>query len=197
MNQQSPEPQKRAAEEAQMLDRLAQIWQTCRKRDLESRRQMGELLNEQLGPPTQSQDYGAGTLKKASKRLRISESELSRMRWFAYHFASLAALKKARRDADTWSKVKTELARRNPKGGQRTGGSRPAEDQAPSVGRLVRSLGSAVAQLTRLVSELAEQDEAAVLEAFRQLQEAAQARFPQLFEPSCVSEAACSHSGTG
>lgn len=73
-----------AKDDAQFVGELAKIWVTHNKRSLEARSEIGKRLNDRLGPPTERQPRGRSLLKKAALRLQISESELNRMRWFAY-----------------------------------------------------------------------------------------------------------------
>lgn len=92
--------------------KLSQMWQTNHRDDLKLRHLTGEWLNEQHGPPTKRQAYGEGTLRQYVEKLGVAESDLSRMRWFAFYFKSLKELKEKEPTATTWTKVKDVIARR-------------------------------------------------------------------------------------
>jgi hypothetical protein len=112
----------------QLLNRLVKLKQARDAKDMETRHEMGKLLNERLGPPTERQNYGEAILKQAAKRLQISVSELNRMRWFAHLFSDFAALRTARPAIRSWMQFKAALPSLKP----RKGG---AAKQTPSVNR--------------------------------------------------------------
>jgi hypothetical protein len=91
------------------LDLLAERWQNYEGVGLEIRHEMGKLLNDSFGPPTKRQDRGKGTLKEAAEKLKTTESELSRMRWFAHLFRSSEDLGENHTDVTTWTAVKQLL----------------------------------------------------------------------------------------
>lgn len=70
--------------DAQLLRDLAKLWATYRRHTLEVRRETGVRLNKRLGSPTKPQAQGRAVLKKVAKTLAIAESDLNRMRWYAY-----------------------------------------------------------------------------------------------------------------
>ena len=132
----------------QFLTKLTRLWKSHHKADLVLRWKTGKLLNKRLGLPKGRQSYGRAVVKKASKLLGLATSELSRMRWFAYHFTGLKDLKQKHPNADSWTKVKELLPTLNsPKkkraGKQLTPGSKESgpilpvevntEDQSPPV----------------------------------------------------------------
>jgi len=98
-----------APEDSQMLGQLADLWKDYRERGLRVRWQMGALLNSRLGSPTERLAHGEGVLKKAEKQLRISESALSRMRWFAYLFESLEDFQEKHPEKRSWTKARKLL----------------------------------------------------------------------------------------
>jgi hypothetical protein len=82
--QAAPATDESADRDNQILDKIAKLWETHRKRSLSARQDIGKLLNDRLGPPTERQPRNQQVLKRAAEKLRISESELNRMRWFHY-----------------------------------------------------------------------------------------------------------------
>src|SRR3954454_14997824 len=93
------------------LGQLAEKWQARHGAGLEIRHETGKLLNERFGPPTAKQKRGEGVLKEVVERLQVAESELSRMRRFAFHFESVKAQKEKYPEATTWTAVKDLLPR--------------------------------------------------------------------------------------
>jgi len=93
-----------------LLHELWQLWQAHHRRGLEVRHQTGLILNRRFGPPTERQAYGEATLKRYSERLGVSESDLSRMRWFAHRFESLEAMRAEHPQVTSWTAVKELLA---------------------------------------------------------------------------------------
>jgi hypothetical protein len=81
----APAAQKGSAiTDARLLDKLAKLWAAHKKRSLEVRMEIGDLLNDRLGQPTGRQRRGRSVLKQASRTMQIAASELNRMRWFAH-----------------------------------------------------------------------------------------------------------------
>jgi hypothetical protein len=66
------------------LGDLVKLWTVERERTLAVRKDTGVILNWRLGQPTERQKHGKSVLKHVADTLTISESELNRMRWFAY-----------------------------------------------------------------------------------------------------------------
>ena len=73
-----------ANDDAQLLGKLAKLWANHNTRSLQVRLETGSLLNARLGQPTERQRRGRSVLKQAAETLHTAESELNRMRWFAY-----------------------------------------------------------------------------------------------------------------
>ena len=88
------------------LSELLKLWRQYERRGLEVRHKTGLSLNRKFGSPSVRQAYGTATLKRYSARLHVAESELSRMRWFAEQFGSLADLKAKHPKVKTWTQVK-------------------------------------------------------------------------------------------
>jgi len=82
--QTAPATKGSAKDDARLLDKLVKLWASYTVRSLEVRQEIGSLLNERLGPPTQRQRRGRFVLTHAAQSLQIAVSELNRMRWFAH-----------------------------------------------------------------------------------------------------------------
>jgi len=116
-----------------LYEMLVESWKAGQQKDLEGRHEVGGLLNEHLGPPTERQAYGKGILKEAATRLSISASELTRMRWFAHHFKDLDDLKAGHPNVTNWTAVKLLLPKLSPN----------KADPVDSSGKLLEKLASA------------------------------------------------------
>jgi len=162
------------------LGQLAEKWQAHRGAELEIRHETGKLLNDHFGPPTAKQTRGQGVLKEAAERLQVAESELSRMRRFAFHFESLKDLEEKHPEATTWTAVKGLLPRLKPQGAQRKNGSAngaasPAKrKQARPVqfGRVKQSLANLSSKLRMAREALSEDEKKELLAQFKELAEA-------------------------
>jgi len=99
----------------EQLGQLAEKWEGARENDLHVRLQTGALLNARYGTPDKRQKRGERVLKEASEQLRLPESELSRLRWFAFHFSSLEDLKQKHSTVTTWAAMKELLPTLRPK----------------------------------------------------------------------------------
>jgi hypothetical protein len=97
---------KLAPEDNQLLRTLARLWRSHDKRDLGVRWKTGKLLNARLGNPTKRLTHGGKILKKAAKLLQMAESDLSRMRWFAFLFESIQDFDQKHPKVYSWTKVK-------------------------------------------------------------------------------------------
>src|SRR5262245_17738648 len=85
------------------LGQLAEKWGKQNGKDLSLRFKTGELLNQYFGPPDQRQKRGEEVLKNTAERLRTTQSELSRMRWFAHHFSDLGDFEQKHPEVKTWA----------------------------------------------------------------------------------------------
>jgi len=96
--------------------KLSLMWQNYHRDNLKLRHFTGSWLNDRHGPPTRRQAYGKATLQQYIEKLGVAESDLSRMRWFAFYFKSVEELKEKEPTVTTWTKVKDVIARlRHPK----------------------------------------------------------------------------------
>jgi hypothetical protein len=93
----------------QLIQSLGKLWIAYQKQGLETRLQMGENLNDTLGDPDSRQAHGKQVLKKVSDKLSIAESDLNRMRWFAFLFQTIEVLKQDYPDVTNWTHVKQKL----------------------------------------------------------------------------------------
>jgi hypothetical protein len=99
--------------DAKVLAQLSKIWNVWNRQGLEARHRTGVLLNQRLGSPADRQAYGQRFLEKVAKHLGLTQGELSRMRWFAFHFESLNKLRRKHLAVTTWSDVKELLPKLN------------------------------------------------------------------------------------
>jgi len=88
---------------------LAVKWRKYGQKGLELFHESGALLNRSLGDPDKRLSYGGKILLNTANRLGISQSELSRMRWFARLFTSVAEFHQQRPDLNTWTAFKKAL----------------------------------------------------------------------------------------
>jgi len=102
---------KASTEARRQVGRCRRIWSAFFRRGVEVRYKMGVVLNEQYGDPDERQAYGKRVLNLAAKELRISRSELTRMKQFAAQFESFAAFREQERVCRTWSAVKAMLTK--------------------------------------------------------------------------------------
>ena len=102
-------PRDHVGGEDQFLDSLREIWRPHCMRGLEVRHQLGVLLNNKLGDPGIRQQYGMGTIERASEELGIDKSDISRMRKFAVDFPSFGDFVAKHPDMTSWTKVRCEL----------------------------------------------------------------------------------------
>jgi hypothetical protein len=93
-------------DEEQFIRNLAAMWQSYNRQGLEVRWITGKRLNERLGPQDERQPHGEQTIKKVSKEVDISESDICRMRSFASLFESMEEFHRKHPNANCWTKVK-------------------------------------------------------------------------------------------
>jgi len=163
-----------AAEDRRLLDRLVELWQSERTHGLAVRHQTGALLNERLGPPTARQAHGRQVLKRVGEELRVSESELSRMRWLAHLFNDPVYIRHGDRKIESWTQFKEVLPTLKPPKGRRartlpSGSSR-------SVKKLARSLQNLTLKLPRLDDRPEDAERALICERLQELAEAVSSR---------------------
>jgi len=97
------------ADFAEHLGHLSEKWRRATEHDLEIRHETGALFNQRFKDPTQRQKRGDEVLKKAAEQLQIAQSDISRMRWFAFSFPSIQDMKATHSGVTTWSAVKKLL----------------------------------------------------------------------------------------
>jgi len=133
-------------DDQRLFGQLAKLWQSHRRRDLETRHRTGVLLNERLGPPDEAQAYGPGILKRVGEKCRISQSEISRMRWFAHLFDTLDRFRQKHPEVSSWTEVKALLPDLNPRKGDESRGQTVAPSRT-ATGGVTRSLTSLINKL--------------------------------------------------
>jgi len=164
-----------AADDRKLLDHLVKLWRSHAARDLGTRHQTGKLLNERLGPPDERQPHARRVLKTAAQRLKIAESDLNRMRWFAHLFADVAALRQAHPQITNWTRFKEALPSLAPPKGDE--GQKPAANPSrPALGGVARSLASVAAKLDGLDIQLGDAERGKLVDGLRVLAEAASRR---------------------
>lgn len=100
----------------QQIDDLAVKWRSARDNDLEIRHLTGALLNKRYGDPDKRLARGREIMVDVAGQLQVAQSELSRMRRFAYHFESVEDLKSQHQDVASWTEVKGLLPKLKPQG---------------------------------------------------------------------------------
>jgi len=162
------------AKDQKLVDRLVNLWRSNAERDLGTRHEMGRLLNERLGPPTERQPHGQRVLKTAAKELGTSESDLNRARWLAL-LVDVNALRQDHPEVDSWTKFKAEMA--NLKAEYGHGASKPvANPSRPAFGGFARSLATLTAKLIGLDSRPDDAERAKLVVGLQELAEAASSR---------------------
>jgi len=131
------------------LDDLTEQWKNARDTDLEIRHRTGALLNERFGNPAKRLPRGREILAGVADQLQVAQSELSRMRRFAFHFKSTQDLKQTHPDATNWTAVKGLLPTLMPKGDQKGQAKQGAKSPKPDV-----LIARKVKKLTQLLDTL-------------------------------------------
>jgi hypothetical protein len=127
---------------------------------LKIRHRIGARVNRYFGTPDKRQKRGAEVLKAAVEQLRTTESELSRMRWFAHHFPTLEGFQQAHPVATTWTAVKELLPK------LRLKAQSPTRTSLPLNG-LKRSMATLSSKLDQLQQELSGDQREDLLKEFR------------------------------
>ena len=154
-----------------LLGQLAELWQTHQLDGLDKRHRMGSLVNQRLGPPTKRQPHGKQVLKLASDRLRISVSELSRMRQLAHRFPTVAALREQHPWVDSFTRFKELLSTLNPPMGKRNSTDLVMNQQNSVLRRVHKTLGRAILNLRRMEPFPTGRDRDNLMEKVRELNE--------------------------
>jgi ElaB/YqjD/DUF883 family membrane-anchored ribosome-binding protein len=131
------------------IGKLAERWLAHHRVDLALRHETGRSLNDLFGTPDQRQRRGEGTLKDAAERLRISQSEISRMRRFAFHYQSVKDWNDKYPDAVSWTDVKGLLPKE--KLGSGANGARVRRNNRPNSKPVSRSLTALTSQLRKVL----------------------------------------------
>jgi len=161
----------------QLLGQLAEKWRSHHGVDLEIRHETGKLLNDHYGPPSKRQKRGEGVLKEAAERLQTDESELSRMRRFAFSFESVEVLKEKHPEATTWTAVKALLPKLKsqggkPKGKSGNGAASPVgrkQAQPVKFGRVRQSLEALTSKLRKVRQDFSADEKKELLAQFQEL----------------------------
>jgi len=161
----------------QRLGHLAEKWRAHHGAGLEIRHETGKLLNDYYGPPSKRQKRGEEVLKRAAELLQTTESELSRMRRFAFSFESVKVLKEEYPEATTWTAVKELLPKLKSQGGKPKGksgngaASRVGRKQAEPVkfGRVKQSLEALTSKLRKVRQDFSEAEKKELLAQFQEL----------------------------
>jgi len=137
------------------FDRLADEWSSQCEKDLEVRHKTGALLNGHLGAPNTRNERGAEVIKRATERLGITKSDMSRMRWFAYLFSSVHELRDRYSKLKSWTAVRDLLPTLKPetKGKEKALGIRTTSRVAGKVkSRKLKNADSLLKQYGKLIS---------------------------------------------
>jgi hypothetical protein len=156
--------------EDQVIDKVFEIWKSDRRNHLRARHEMGRVLNDHYGDPSQRQNRGKKTLEKAAARLGITPSEVSRMRRFANHFESFEDFEALHPGVETWTGVKEILPKLNPTRSSQ-GNSAPRRDGS-NLTAVTRSLGSLTSKLAGTSKDLPEVAKKNFLEKVREFAKA-------------------------
>jgi len=150
----------------QRLGDLAVRWQDARDTDLEIRHLTGALLNERYGNPGKRLPRGREILAAVADQLQVAQSELSRMRRFAFHFSSVEDMKRAHSDVANWTEVKGLLPRLKPQGNTNGQAKQGAKSPKPEV-LIARKVKKIAHLLDVLPSEFREIDNGRLTEEDR------------------------------
>jgi len=129
----------------QRFKSLADQWHAHEKKGLESRFDLGKLLNEHIGPPTTRSKRGKGVVAKACSELKTTKFEVSRARNFAHAFESIADFVGKHSGVTTWAAVKELLPTVRQKGrgqgdGTETGSGNEGAMKDPTPKKMDRHL---------------------------------------------------------
>jgi hypothetical protein len=163
-----------AFEAQQLVDQLADLWRTHQKRGLEVRWETGTLLNCRLGLPTERQTHGQQVLKRVAEGLQIAESDLYRMRWFAFLFRSVEDCQAKYPEARSWTKVKELLpnlmaARKG--SGEKLLRNEAEKEDAAVIDGILRSLSTVTERFRQSDFHLEESKRKQMRKAIQQLME--------------------------
>jgi len=167
--------------QATFVDRLAALaekWRKGREADLALRLETGALLNAEFGSPEARKTRGRKQLKEAAEQLLLTESELSRMRRFAFYFRSLEDLKQKYPLVTTWTAVKELLPLLNSGlvggGAVGSGAESPRAEgpKAPTFKAVKRALEGLSSDIREASNGLTEQQKKELLATFQEVAKA-------------------------
>jgi hypothetical protein len=171
------------AEFSSQLDQLAEKWGDLKAKGIELRHQTGVLLNQRFGIPEKRQVRGEEVLKQAAEKLGFKESDLYRMRQFAYQFKSIEDFKQTHSEVTTWTAIKEMLPKLSNRGGQRKtqgmdGVCPLPERKAPAYRPkdMSKTLEDLSSMFKQVEINLSEQDQKDLLEKFEELVKAVECR---------------------
>jgi hypothetical protein len=147
------------------LANLAKLWGEHLQENLKLRHQTGALLNLRFGNPHKRQNRDEGVMKQVSEQLGVAESELSRMRHFAWHFKSFEDFKAEHAKVTTWTDVKELIPTLKAKGQQQG-------PRAVSSTTLKRSLDKLSSKVQQVPMNLSDSEKKAILEMFKKVAQA-------------------------
>jgi hypothetical protein len=146
------EEQVHASDQAWIAE-LAQEWRDHHGRGLRLRFETGVRLNSRFGPPTERQKRGENVMQLVAKETGVDQSDLNRMRWFAFRFQDYTAFQSACPEATTWNQVRlllVEMAQKENAAQGSPDAESSAEDKAKVEFRKVKqSLVSLVERLDK------------------------------------------------
>jgi transposase-like protein len=151
------------------LTNLAEKWRGQQETDLALRYQTGVLLNRQFGSPKKRQVRNKGVMKKVSEQLEVVQSELSRMRNFAWQFKSIEDFKAKHATVTSWTEVKDLLPKLTPS--RRQQGPRGTTFKA-----VKESLDRVSSKVQLLQHKLSEPEKKDLLETLKSFAKAAESR---------------------
>jgi hypothetical protein len=159
--------------EDQIVNTIGELWNSLQEKGLCVRHQIGAHLNDQCGSPEKRQKRGKGVLVRIRKELRISVSELNRMRWFAHLCPDRKDVQGGFSNATTWSRVKELLPTLKAQAGQRlrsgTANEGTRKAKKPSVRAAFKSLNASCDAIDRLGDQLVNGQRKRLLETVNRL----------------------------
>lgn len=99
--------------EKEFFNKMQTKWRGHVRHGLQVRHEMGGLIVTAVGEPPNLQPRGQRILEETANQLKINRSDLSRMRWFAFHFATFNDFENRHPDIKTWDAVKKLIAELN------------------------------------------------------------------------------------
>lgn len=129
---------------------LAAKWRKHGQKGLELCYEIGDLLKRSLGVPSKRLPYGGKILADVAKTLEAAQSEISRMRWFASLFDSVAAFREKHPELDTWTAFKKALPTLKVQEGQQATLTSKKPTAKAKVARAAKSLAGVNENLSQI-----------------------------------------------